>query len=248
MGSPKPDIEQQRSMWNEWNRVREEEQDEVPLRQARTVEEWLRGLERTDLDILDVGCGAGWLEPWLAKYGRVTATDLADEVLERARARNPGVTFISGDFMALDWPEESFDVVVSLEVLAHVADQAAFLERCATLLRTGGWLMLATQNRPVLERLNSVPPPKPGQLRRWVDAQELRSLLEPHFDVEELFSVTPRCNRPHPLRLLTSDRVDRALRPYFGRGLDSLRGRLEQRGYGWTLMVKARRTPGPAPA
>ena len=247
MGSSKPDIEQQRSMWNEWNRVREEGQDDVPLRQACIVEEWLVGLQRTNLDILDVGCGAGWLEQWISKYGQVTATDLADEVLERARVRNPGVNFIAGDFLALEWPKGSFDVVVSLEVLSHVADQAVFLERCAYVLRAGGQLMLATQNRPVLERLNNLPPPKPGQLRRWVDAQELRSLLEPHFEVEELFSVTPKSNRRHPMRLLTSSRVDRSLRPYFGRELDSLRARLEQRGYGWTLMAKARRAPGPAP-
>jgi SAM-dependent methyltransferase len=241
------DLAQQRSMWNEWNRIREEGQDEVPLRQARMVVGWLDGLQRSGLDILDVGCGAGWLEPWLTSYGRVTAIDLADEVLARARARHPGVTFIAGNFMDLELAEGSFDVVVSLEVLSHVADQAAFIERCAALLRPGGLLMLATQNRPVLERLNHIPPPRPGQLRRWVDAQELRDLLERYFVVDELFSCTPKCNKRHPLRLLTSSRIQRVLRPYLGAALDAARSRLEQRGYGWTLMVKAQRRPEPLP-
>lgn len=170
-----------------------------------------------------------WLAgTWLANYGRVTATDLADEVLVRARARHPETTFLAGDFMDLDLAEGSFDVVVSLEVLSHVADQPAFLERCSSLLREGGLLMLATQNRPVLERLNDVPPPRPGQLRKWVDAQELRTLLEPHFEVHELFSVTPRCNKRHPFRLLTSIRVERALRPHLGGALDAARSQLEQ--------------------
>lgn len=242
---PEIGIGQQRSMWNEWNRTREEVQDEAPLRQARTVVGWLDDLQRSDLTILDVGCGAGWLEPWLTSYGRVTATDLADEVLARARVRYPGATFLAGDFMELDLAEGSFDVVVSLEVLSHVADQAAFLARCAALLRAGGLLMLATQNRPVLERLNRVPPPRPGQLRRWVDEQELRALLEPHFDVDELFSATLKCNTRHPLRLLTSTKVEGAMTPLLGGALGAARSKLEQRGYGWTLMVKARRRPEP---
>lgn len=248
MSAPTPDIEQQRSMWNEWNRLRENRLDDVPLRQAQIVVAWLEGLQRVDLRIIDVGCGAGWLEPWIGRFGTVTATDLADEVLVRARARNPDVTFVAGDFMDLELPADAFDVVVSLEVLAHIEDQQAFVARCASLLRAGGWLMLATQNRPVLERLNRVPPPKPGQLRRWTDAQELRSLLGPHFEVEELFSVTLKCATRHPLRLLTSERLGRALRPRAGKALDAAHGLVERRGYGWTLMVRARRRAEPQTA
>ncbi|GAA4107893.1 hypothetical protein GCM10022415_00230 [Knoellia locipacati] len=235
-----PDITAQRSMWNAWNRVREEQQDEVPLRQAAIVCGWLDDLGRTDLDILDVGCGAGWLEQSISRYGQVTATDLADEVLERARLRSPEVTFVAGDFLTLPLPEGSFDVVVSLEVLSHVADQPAFLAKCADLLRPGGTLMLATQNRPVLERLNDVPPPRAGQLRRWVDAHELRALLTPRFVVDELFSVTLKSRRRHPIRALTSVRVDRVVRAFDRGALDRLRRTLERRGYGWTLMARAR--------
>jgi ubiquinone/menaquinone biosynthesis C-methylase UbiE len=160
-------------------------------------------------------------------------------VLDRARLRSPEVTFIAGDFLALPFEDASFDVVISLEVLSHVADHVAFLDRCAAVLRPGGRLMLATQNRPVLERLNDVPPAKPGQLRRWVDAEELRTLLARRFEVEDLYSVTLRSRRRHPIRLLTSSRVDRALRPLAGRGLDTVKGWAERR-WGWTLMARAR--------
>lgn len=241
-----PDIEAQRAMWNAWNgRYRENHLDESPLRQSQIVCAWLDELGRSDLDILDVGCGAGWLEQTISRYGHVTATDIADEVLDRARARSPEVTFIAGDFLALPFAEASFDVVVSLEVLSHVADQVAFLDRCAALLKPGGRLMLATQNRPVLERLNDVPPPKPGQLRHWVDAQDLRTLLARRFEVEDLYSVTLRSRARHPIRLLTSTRVDRALRPFAGRGLDAARAWAERR-WGWTLMARARVAHGRA--
>lgn len=235
-----PDIAAQRAMWNTWNSENRENQlDESPRRQAHIVCAWLDDLGRRDLDILDVGCGAGWLEPQISRYGRVTATDIADEVLHRARARSPEVTFIAGDFLELPFDEASFDVVISLEVLSHVADQAAFVDRCASLLRPGGRLMLATQNGPVLERLNDVPPPKPGQLRHWVDAEELRALLTRRLEVEDLYSVTLRSRRRHPIRLLTSARVDRAVRPFAGRGLDAVKGWAERR-WGWTLMARAR--------
>jgi len=122
--------------------------------QKKVVLAWLTSIGRTDLDILDVGCGAGWLDPSLKQFGVVTATDLSADVLARVRTRIPQVNYIAGDFMKLPFEASSFDVAVSLEVLAHVADQTAFVAKINSLLRPGGWLMLATQNRSVLERHN----------------------------------------------------------------------------------------------
>jgi len=80
-------------------------------------------------------------------------------------------------------------VIVTLEVLSHVEDQPAFVAKLATLLRSSGQLMLATQNGPVLQKYNRIPSPGPGQLRRWVDREELTALLSKDFQVIELFSV-----------------------------------------------------------
>lgn len=124
-----PPTSLQRTFWNGWNAsYREHGQGGVSLEQADVVVGWLRRLGRTDLEIIDIGCGAGWLCSRLTPFGRVTGTDLSDEVLARARERAPDVEFIEGDFMALDLGHRQFDVAVSLEVLSHVADQAAFLE------------------------------------------------------------------------------------------------------------------------
>jgi ubiquinone/menaquinone biosynthesis C-methylase UbiE len=95
-------IELQRTYWNEWNAShREQRLSDVSLDQREIVLRWLGQLARTDLNVLEVGCGAGWLCPALKQFGRVTATDLSDEVLARARARVPDVRFIAGDFMEL---------------------------------------------------------------------------------------------------------------------------------------------------
>jgi|CXWL01.1.fsa_nt_gi 2-polyprenyl-3-methyl-5-hydroxy-6-metoxy-1,4-benzoquinol methylase len=98
-------IELQRDFWDAWNTAfREQKLSDVSLDQKRCVMRWLDRLGRTDLDILKVGCGAGWLCPSLKMYGRVTATDLSTEVLARASARVPDVRFIAGDSWRMQAP------------------------------------------------------------------------------------------------------------------------------------------------
>jgi SAM-dependent methyltransferase len=142
--------------------------------------------------------------------------------------------------MDIDLPNAHYDVAISLEVLSHVADQQAFINKIAALLTPEGILMLATQNRPALER-SSIPAPKPGQLRRWVDRSELEQLLKANFCVQELFSITPQFNRG-VLRLVNARRVKQLAANL---GLSRVMGRIkkiqEGAGLGWTLMALAQR-------
>jgi SAM-dependent methyltransferase len=230
----------QQQFWNDWNAsTREQSIDVVSTDQARVVTGWLNRLGRKDLDIIEVGCGAGWLCGDLRPFGRVTGTDLSDEVLTRAHARLPDVNFVAGDFLALDFPAAAFDVVVTLEVLAHVHDQRAFVSKLAQLLRPGGYLMLATQNRTVLQRYNRIPPPGPGQLRQWTNKEELGLLLARDFKVAEIFSITPRANKGL-MRILHSRTFNRPIRALVGDRVDRFK---ESIGLGWTLMTLARK-PG----
>ncbi len=235
--SPSTDL--QRNHWNDWNAAtREQYVDEISLRQADIISQWLDLLGRKDLDIIEIGCGAGWFSQRLTQYGKVTATDLADEVLKRAKIRAPSVEFVAGDFMNLPFLKNCFDVVVTLEVLAHVADQQAFIHKITSLLRPGGYLMLATQNHFVLKYFNRVPPTRPGQLRRWVGRRELREMVETTgFQVLQIFSITPRANRGI-MHLVNSRKVNRPIRALFGDRVERLKERL---GLGWTLMLLARK-------
>ena len=153
--------------------------------------------------------------------------------------RLPDVRFVAGDFMTLDFGRDAFDVVTTLKVLSHVVDQPAFIAKLARHLRPGGHLMLATQNRPVLERYNRISPPKPGQLRRWVDKNELRSLLAKEFETVEIFSITPKANKGL-MRIINSRTFNRPVRALVGPRLDRLK---EAAGLGWTLMALARKRP-----
>jgi 2-polyprenyl-3-methyl-5-hydroxy-6-metoxy-1,4-benzoquinol methylase len=239
---PPTELDQQRRFWNTWNaqhRTGGWKLPRVNARQAHMVKQWLSSLGRNDLDILEAGCGSGWLCEQLTDFGRVTGTDLANEVLPPDRSAQGGPTFIAGDFFKLGFPRSGFDVLVSLEVLAHVEDQRGYVAKIADLLRPGGHLMLATQNRFTLSRLSGVAPQGVGQVRRWVNAGELRRLLSTHFEIQALTSIVPVGDRGI-LRWINAPKVTRALSLLAAHEqIDAVKERLL---LGHTLMVLARKS------
>ena len=174
----------------------------------------------------------------LLPFGSVTGIDLSHEVLADAQNRIPDVRFVAGDFMQMDLTAISADVVVTLEVLAHVADQRAFLQRIRQILKPRGYLMLATQNRFVLERSSGVAKRAHGQIRQWVDRHQLRALLEEQFDLEQLISICPY-GHGGILRLVNSPKLNYAVSRVVAQ--DWLDGLKERFWLGHTLMVLARR-------
>ena len=103
--------------------------------------------------VLDVGCGAGLLSESLAREGaRVTATDLAPELIKVARLHGleskVEVEYLlqSVESLAQQRPA-SFDAITCMEMLEHVPDPAAIIGACAALLKPGGQLFLSTLNR-----------------------------------------------------------------------------------------------------
>ena len=170
----------QRSFWNAWNakfRVGNWKVPETNARQAEIVISWLEKLGRRDLQILEVGCGSGWMCNRLAEFGHVVGIDISDQIIGKNADRTKDIEFIAGDFLVLDLPARHFDVVVTLEVIAHVSDQAAFVARLAEVLRDDGHLALAAQNRIALSRWSNVQPVAEGQIRKWLTPRELKKML-----------------------------------------------------------------------
>jgi ubiquinone/menaquinone biosynthesis C-methylase UbiE len=101
---------------------------------------------RAGLSILDVGAGPGTITADLAALvapGVVTALEMSDAALElsRAEAASRGITtmrFAVGDVHALDYPDDSFDVVHAHQVLQHVADPVQALREMARVCKPGG--------------------------------------------------------------------------------------------------------------
>jgi 2-polyprenyl-6-hydroxyphenyl methylase / 3-demethylubiquinone-9 3-methyltransferase len=110
------------------------------------------------LTVLDVGCGGGLIAEPLSRMGAtVTAIDAASQNIEAARAHaardNLSIDYRDEPAERLAERGEQFDVVISLEVIEHVADLPAFIATCASLARPGGVLFFATLNRTALSWL-----------------------------------------------------------------------------------------------
>ncbi len=57
-----------------------------------------------DAKILEAGCGTGWLSAKLSEFGKVTAVDIGEKIIEIAQETYPHIDFRSGDIETLDLP------------------------------------------------------------------------------------------------------------------------------------------------
>lgn len=177
-------------------------------RRGKYVLDAVRSVAGPNMRILEIGCGTGWLSFQLAEFGTVTALDLPSKTINRLKGTHPHITWISGDFLDADLPQR-FDVVVSVETIAHVPDQEKFVHKIATLLVPGGTVVLTTQNPPIWNRTRALRPPGPGQIRNWPSRSRLRELFTPYFDLQPLRTCAPSGDRG-PLRLL-HNRISQAV-------------------------------------
>lgn len=94
--------------------------------------------------VLDIGCGAGVpIARTLAQRFSVTGVDISGEQIRLARQHVPTGTFIQADMMAVDFPDATFDAVVSFYAIFHVPreEHAELLRRIRRWLKPGGYLL-----------------------------------------------------------------------------------------------------------
>ena len=104
------------------------------------------------LRVLDIGCGGGLLSEPIARMGAsIIGADASEKNIGIARthAEQSGVIVdyraVTAEALASD--DEKFDVVLNMEVVEHVSDVPFFIETCATMVKPGGLMFVATINR-----------------------------------------------------------------------------------------------------
>src|SRR5881396_4264048 len=122
------------------------EQEHLPI--TLPVLEKMR-LRSTD-NVLDVGCGAGWLSRRLAKMvpeGRVVGMDISDEMIRHARRSSVdfhNLLFVAGEVAQIPWQPNFFSHVISVESSYYWPDPAAGLKDISRVLseRGSAWILI----------------------------------------------------------------------------------------------------------
>ncbi len=98
-------------------------------------------------DVLDAGCGVGYGSAHLAEVAaRVVGVDVSEDAIAHARAHYAGAhaSFETMDVTALEFPDDSFDVVCSFETLEHLREPPQAVREAARVLRAGGVYVVST--------------------------------------------------------------------------------------------------------
>lgn len=132
--------DQDRQLWN--TRYKEGSYSSRPYPSPMLVH-WHERLKlSTQLDVLDVGCGAGRNSLYLAEQGhRVTGVDISEQALARARQsaseRNLAIQFESMDFDLHTPATGAWDLVVMMRFMNRTVQP-----KLASLLKPGGLLLM----------------------------------------------------------------------------------------------------------
>jgi len=153
-----------------------------------------------DAAVLNIGCGVGRVEKYLAPHVReMCAVDVSGEMIARARERLAGLASvrlreIGNDEFLRSFEANRFDLVFSYLVLQHLAreDAFAYLRDAFRVLKPGGMLLVQFPNflSPEYTRAflvgAAVTQRSPGRVRFYTEP-EVRHIVEvAGFTVEEL--------------------------------------------------------------
>ena len=120
--------------------------------EARRLLRAAKGLPR-DGRVLDVGCGDGFHLGLLRDFGRrgwrLEGVDADPRAVRRAQ--EDGLDVHQGTVEAVDFEPGSFDLVLLIQTIEHVADPGSVLRRIHELLRPGGRLLVVTDNTGSLD-------------------------------------------------------------------------------------------------
>lgn len=153
--------------------------------------------------VLDLGCAFGHATRMLRRRGyHAAGIDASPAYIARARQADPASTYLVADAAHIPFADASFDGVLFLDVMEHLADERSALAEAARVLKPGGTLALSVPHRGALARLDALNvfasvvrltgrgacPPEIAAtgIHRHYSLAQLRALLEPDFTVQRV--------------------------------------------------------------
>src|SRR5258708_2914057 len=179
--------------------------------------------------IMDIGCGDGSITlPLLTSTSQLTLLDLSANMLARARQNAPqefikNVAFRNEDFKDAIFEPGSFDLIVTVGVMAHVDSPREFLRKIKMLLRPGGHCILEfTDAYHFVGRIDRLfgwlkerVAPRKYSTNRLSAALVMQLIERNNFQLLEDFCYS-RLPIPGIHRVISADVLSKAVRAVFG--------------------------------
>lgn len=139
---------------------------------------YVEAAKRVCGDILEIGTGTGYGIDIIAPRCRRFVT--MDKTRSEELAAMPeNVEFVQATVPPLPFADESFDYVVSFQVIEHIKCDKEFVREVRRVLKKGGKFIVSTPNRPMSLTRN------PWHVREYT-AEQLGALLSTFTEVEAL--------------------------------------------------------------
>jgi ubiquinone/menaquinone biosynthesis C-methylase UbiE len=134
--------------------------------------------------VLEVGCGTGNYIVAIQEAAGCACRgiDPSQEMLIRARGCSQEVRFDLGQAEKLTFPDDTFDLVFSVDVIHHVGDRAAFYREAGRVLKSGGKVCTVTDSEDIIRRreplANYFPETVGPEIARYPHISDLRRMME----------------------------------------------------------------------
>lgn len=134
--------------------------------------------------ILDIGCGTGFNIEYLQNSGfaGIMGLDFSPEAIHFCQSRQLS-RLVCGDGRFPPFASESFDVVMALDLIEHLADDTGALEECARLLKPNGSLIIFT---PAFNFLWGLQDEVSHHYRRYTASELKQKLKQANLVIQKL--------------------------------------------------------------
>ncbi len=153
-----------------------------PIHQ-RLLKAYVEAVPLISGDLLELGCGEGrGIAHISPKAKTFLGIDKIQSVVDNLEKEYPELQFEASTFPPVKIPDESFDTIVSFQVIEHIKDDNLFLKEIYRLLKKGGKALISTPNRLMSLSRN------PWHIREYT-ADELEQIAKKYFDKVDMQGI-----------------------------------------------------------
>ena len=148
--------------------------------------------------ILEIGCGHGYSTYELCKMfdkARVEASDVDPELIQDAKIKNPNIKITTESIYHLNRNDESYDLVILLEVLEHLSNPDEALKELYRVSKN--YCIISVPDEPLWRILNLVRGSywrefgnTPGHINHW-SKEGITRLVGEHFRIMKVVTIIP---------------------------------------------------------